>query len=245
MTIRHEILEFLRRRGIDVRRIRPMDCEFSRLVRACVDRRLDVMLDVGANVGQFAKSFRRNGFAGEIISFEPLSSAYERLVVAASADPHWMVAPQCAVGEAEGTTTMHRARNSVSSSLLPMLDRHIRCAPASAYVGEENVRVVTLGGFIEQSLGRMRPIGLKIDAQGYEHRVLMGLSGFAHRVEVLFTEMSLAAVYAGAEPFEALFARIRQLGLSCISITPGFTDPANYEVLQVNAIFAKPQERAA
>jgi hypothetical protein len=39
---------------------------------------IDLVIDAGANEGQFAKQLRRF-YAGDIISFEPSSSAFEKL----------------------------------------------------------------------------------------------------------------------------------------------------------------------
>ena len=96
---------------------------------ACRSFATDVILDVGANTGQFAKNLRASGYHGHIISFEPLSSAHAILASAATSDSLWDVAERCAVGASDSWTTINIAGNSYSSSLLPMLDLHREAAP--------------------------------------------------------------------------------------------------------------------
>src|SRR5271163_4949912 len=76
------------------------------------------MLDVGANSGQFARELRREGYAGTIVSFEPLSQAHADLARAASRDSHWTVMPRMALGDAAGRAAINVSRNLASSSLL-------------------------------------------------------------------------------------------------------------------------------
>src|SRR5215470_6869482 len=108
----------------------------------------DVVLDVGANSGQFALALFNAGFTGRIISFEPLSLAHAALSEAAQNHPDWEIAPRCALGAAVGSAVINIAGNSFSSSLRPMLERHLAAAPQSAYVGSETVHVETLGNVI-------------------------------------------------------------------------------------------------
>jgi FkbM family methyltransferase len=43
------------------------------------NRGINLVLDVGANVGQFGLSLRNRGYAGQIMSFEPVSDAFNEL----------------------------------------------------------------------------------------------------------------------------------------------------------------------
>jgi FkbM family methyltransferase len=92
-----------------------------------VQHRIDLLFDVGANTGQFAMQVREQGFAGRIVSFEPLPEAHAGLVRNARGDAKWIVHERVALGAAPGDVRINVAANSVSSSILPMLD-----APAAA-----------------------------------------------------------------------------------------------------------------
>ena len=45
----------------------------------------DLVFDIGANTGQFAQQLRSVGFAGNIVSFDPLTTAHAQLTAAAEA----------------------------------------------------------------------------------------------------------------------------------------------------------------
>ena len=45
-----------------------------------VHHKIELLLDVGANTGQYARKVREKGYKNKIISFEPLPEAYEILL---------------------------------------------------------------------------------------------------------------------------------------------------------------------
>lgn len=238
--IKEAIKRFIRISGFDVRKYHPYQDASRRLLSSLQRREVAVVLDVGANEGQFARSTRRAGYRGRMISFEPLSDAHGRLLVNAKHDHLWSVAPRCAVGASSGELQINIAANSGSSSILNMLHRHIAGDPKSVYVGKETVTMITLDGFLDcQPDLAHTPIALKIDTQGYEAEVLAGLKKWSDRVQVIFVEMSLVPLYQDQINFVDLYRMIEDRGYRCISVEPGFTDPSTYEMLQVDAIFER------
>ena len=53
--------------------------------------RIDCVIDVGAYDGWFAQQLRMAGFAGDLISIEPVDEQFQRLAARARADPRWKV----------------------------------------------------------------------------------------------------------------------------------------------------------
>ncbi len=50
---------------------------------------INVIFDVGANIGQYAMRTRALGYKGKIVSFEPVSSVFSKLSKNAKNDPLW------------------------------------------------------------------------------------------------------------------------------------------------------------
>ena len=228
----------LHRMGLDVIRY---DAEHSaELQRRQLfeERGIDLVLDVGANQGQYAGAMRRNGYHGRIVSFEPLASAYRELERRASAVPGWETR-HFALGDTAGTALLHVAGNSLSSSLLAMAPRHVESAPESAYVAEEEIDVRMLDDMATELIGPRDRVWLKIDTQGYEIPVLRGAERTLDRVEVVEAELSLVELYEGQALFGEAVTYLIARGFGLWFMEPVFRDPASGELLQVDGIFAR------
>lgn len=198
------------------------------------------VLDVGANTGQYGQLVRRCGYRGAIVSFEPLTAAYGKLVACAASDPHWTVADRCALGAERQRTSINIAGNSASSSLLDMSARHSDAAPHSAIVGIEQIDVVRLDDCIERYVGGAVGGLLKIDTQGYELEVLRGAQrSLTDRIEVVQVELSLVQLYDGQPLLLDTCNLLKQYGFTLRHIVPGFKDPATGSLLQLDGILVK------
>lgn len=220
-----------------------IDYTRGRFVAECKSFGVDVIFDVGANAGQFGQGVRADGYAGHLVSFEPLTAAHAALSAAAADDPLWDVVERCAVGASDGQTTINVAGNSFSSSLLPMLRLHREAAPESTYSGTEDVPVLSLDSYIARTFtDPTTTIGLKIDTQGYEAQVLAGLDRYRDRVKVIVCEMSLSPLYDGAPTIAELCNLLAALGFRCVALGPEFEDPRTGELLQVDGVFVARDE---
>ena len=72
MTLSHWIVSKMRRVGVDIRRFEPGVSEAARLKKLFDTYRVDLVVDVGANIGNYGIELRDCGYNGRIISFEPI-----------------------------------------------------------------------------------------------------------------------------------------------------------------------------
>jgi FkbM family methyltransferase len=230
--------DLLGRAGIEVHRRTIHNSTEMRLAHLLREAGIDLVLDVGANAGQYATGLRLFGYVGRIVSFEPLSSAHAQLSCAARRGG-WEVAPRMAIGEADGDISIHLAGNSVSSSILDMLPMHESAAPGSAYVSSETVPLRRLDGVAGDYLADARSVLLKIDTQGYEDRVLTGAAGILDRVAAIQIELSLVPLYAGQPLFDDMRRRIEALGFELYAVLPGFMDERTGRTLQLDGFFRR------
>jgi hypothetical protein len=122
MYIKKLIRWIIGKAGYDIVKSLPV---FARRKKLFDSFGINVVLDVGANVGLYAKDLRGARYKGRIVSFEPLSSAYSHLLKNKKADASWE-AFNMALGDKEGGNNKYRRK--FMQQLYP------GCAPGSLAV---------------------------------------------------------------------------------------------------------------
>jgi FkbM family methyltransferase len=225
----------LRVASLDVIRYHPRSHPLARRMQLLTRAGIDLVLDVGANRGQYGSLLRDLGYRGQIVSFEPLSAAFAELSRVAADDGRW-TALRLGLGDQPGRATLHVAGNSESSSILPMLSRHTQSAPESAYVGTEEIEIDTLAHVLEQHAPPQARVFVKLDTQGFERKILDG-GGDLARVLGLQLEMSLVPLYDGETLLAEMVSYLNGRGFTLMSLEPGHGDPASGQLLQVDGVF--------
>lgn len=245
MTLAHSIRKALRGVGIEAYRFTPFTAWELRLPRLLERHGIRTVLDVGANDGGYASSLLQGGYAGGIVSFEPLPDAWEVLSQKAAGVPNWRLAPPLALSDENGEAEFHQADNSVSSSLLAITTAHTDAAPQSRPAGTLRVRTRRLDDVLGE-LEVASPLFLKLDVQGAEHLVLKGAqNALRTAIAGVQLEMSLTGLYEGQANAPELDALLRSLGFECWDIIPGFRHPGTLRMLQYDGLYFKAaQDRA-
>ena len=229
----------LRRAGYDLHRFLPTSSPDAQVAQTLRKLGIDLVLDVGANVGQYGQLIRELGYTGRIVSFEPLPVAHAALTANAARDAAWTIAPRAAIGDRDGEIDINVAGNSASSSVLDMLGTHSDAAPESAYVGKERVTLSRLDAAAEPYVCGARNVFVKVDTQGYEAAVVRGGPIVFARAAAVQIELSMVPLYAGQPLWDEMIALMGTQGLVLWALWPGFADPASGRLLQVDAIFAR------
>ena len=201
---------------------------------------INVIFDIGANYGQFALSTLLNGFAGDVISFEPTSKIYEKLEKNSQKFPNWQIHERSAVGEECGTIMINVAGNlAASSSILAMGKVHQDAAPKANIVGSERVSLITLDSVFKNYVSQSSKCLLKIDVQGYEDQVLKGAVDSIQGIDAIKLECSLVSLYDGDKTFEYYFDFFKKNGFELFDIETGFSNPVTGQLLQFDALFIR------
>lgn len=231
-TVGDLVRDQLRRRGWIVEKRSPSTDEALRRAAMLDELGIETVLDVGANIGRYGHELRAHGFAGRIVSFEPLSDAYAQLSEAASGDPRWE-ARQLALGDDDGHAEINVSAADVWSSLLP---RDERAATSNlAYVGTERIATARL-----DSLDVLdgTPTWLKLDVQGFELQVLAGAERSLDQIAAIESEISIEPFYQGQPSVREVVDALGDRGFRLAAVTNGPVR-ATGRPMWMNAIFLR------
>ena len=236
--IRNAVVGVGLRFGVQIRSRKHLLSE--RFRRQLALREIELVVDVGANEGQFGAELFGTGYRGILVSFEPVPHVHEALARrASSTGTNWIVAKPVALSDREGTAEITVAGATALSSLLPATDllRSLNTTASAAETVEVPLRTLAaeLGHYLDPLPGRY---ALKIDTQGTELEVLKGASLADGRVELILLELSLAELYSGQSLYFDVDETLRRSGFVLVDVEPGYRSSGD-QLFQFDAIYAR------
>lgn len=225
--------------NLDITLYRPERTDVGLISKVIRNNDINLVLDIGANRGQFASSIINKGYLGKIISFEPLTSAHDELEKKSNSHSNWEVYPRCAIGDTNSEIRINIAGNSESSSILSMLDTHLKAAPQSRYVSSEMSPIYTLDNVASKFINEYTKLFIKIDTQGYEWQVLEGARECLKYANVVQLELSLVPLYDNQHLWKDIVLYMENMEFELWLILPGFCDITLARTLQMDAIFVR------
>jgi FkbM family methyltransferase len=246
--VKDSVLKVSRSLGYDIVPLREMkERDFALHLRELLARlKVDCVLDVGANVGQYHDFLRDKVFYdGSIISFEPVSRHVEALRERSRADRDWHIEGY-ALGSRDGSMPINvMVSDQFSSFLEPDHDRVKEIAELNTPRHTETVTVRTLDvvlPLLQQRIGFERPY-LKIDTQGFDIEVLRGAGDSLPAVKALQTEASIIGIYKGMPQYIDTLRYLDERGFDITGLYPVSRDSAlrlvEFDCVMINRAVAE------
>ena len=196
----------------------------------------DLVLDAGANRGQFSLAVRRATRGAQIIAFEPLDSAADLLAETFRDDDRFTLR-RVALGAELATAEMQVTASDDSSSLLQVGSTQIDLFPTSRVVDTQEVSVTTLDEELAdvQLLNRTM---LKIDVQGGEFALLKGARKSLQAIRHIYVELSFVDLYVGQSLASEVVAWLAEEGFELVDVE-NLTRARQREAVQADFLFER------
>lgn len=222
----------LKRAGLEVRRHHPLGPRRARLL---AEWNVELVIDVGANRGQYAQELRRYGYRDRIVSFEPLLDPYTALQGRSAADPRWQVRR---LALSDGDPDLELGATDNFGSALPVAPRLATLFPEAVPPTRERVPAARLDQ-VDLDLPAAGRALLKLDVQGYELRVFAGSVGILDAVGIVETELSVVALYTGQALIGESLRVLDEAGFALVALEPILRDWRTGEHLQFDGLFVR------
>lgn len=198
----------------------------------------EVVIDIGANEGQFALEMRHAGYNGQMISFEPQPDVYDKLSKISESDNNWEC-QQFAIGDSFDKLRMHVSATSQSSSLFPIGKTHTDLMPHTIQVSEIEVSVIPLDYWASSASIGGKKIFLKVDVQGYELQALEGASKVINSVVGALIELNFVTLFDGQSKYYEVIGLLEKAGLTLAALVSAQYHPESGDLLWADGFFIK------
>jgi FkbM family methyltransferase len=200
-------------------------------------RKIDMVIDVGGNKGQFAKSLREQGYQGIIHSFEPVKATFDILTLSSEGDGNWFV-HNTAMGDVVGEATINVTHSSDFASLLEPSEYGSKRFKNNTTVYTEVIKINTIDHFLKHQIDNFEQhrIFLKTDTQGHDPKVVAGAKLSMPWIHCLLTEVSFIPIYDGMEHYLDVLKTFESYGFSATGFYPITRDKESLSLIEMDCM---------
>ncbi len=198
--------------------------------------RLNSVIDIGANRGQFALAARLWAPKSRVVSFEPLPDPAQTFRKVFEGDGH-VILHEAAIGPRAVTQEMHVSARDDSSSLLPIAALQSHIFPGTAEVATISVKVAPLEAFLRPA-DIKPPAMLKLDVQGFEYEALRGCESLLSRFDFVYCECSFVELYLGQKLAADMISWLAERGFQIKGVFNAAYD-GDGQAVQADFLFAR------
>jgi FkbM family methyltransferase len=199
-----------------------------------VTNNLKTVIDVGANVGQFAIATKQFYPNAVVHSFEPVPESFEKLQKN-TAKHNDIYTYNCALGAEQSEIVFYKNEHSHASSALKVSDFQKENIPETIHFTEIKVKCIELGK-LDFKKPLEKPILLKLDVQGYEKNVLDGSSNLLKKIDYLLLEVSFIQMYDNEPLFDEIHSYLVQKNFQLVSPI-GALEMKNGSIAQLDMLY--------
>jgi len=200
---------------------------------------INLIFDIGASDGGFARKIKKILPDSAIYCFEPLPKSFKRLTERNS-EMNFFFPVNVALSDKTGQMNFYLCENNTgSSSMLEMNKSHKEAYPHTSTNTKMVVNSNTLDLFSKDLDLTNKNILLKLDVQGAEKIVLEGAADTLKHVDLIFCEMNFTTTYNGCVLFGDLNNFLEKNGFILCGIENISQNKFTGEFLQADAYFKK------
>lgn len=178
--------------------------------------RCSIIVDGGANSGQWSTQVRKHFPNIKIHSFEPLKEPFTLLQINSLGDKNWILKNE-GLGKSNESLSMYVASNKGMSSSFKKPTNHLTEFQTVQFGDTQRSQICRLDSDLDLKGQR---IYLKLDIQGSEWDAIQGSTGLLNEIFAIEVETTLVSMYEGDLTHYELIPKIISLGFSPYAISP-------------------------
>ena len=201
--------------------------------------KINYVIDVGANEGQFALSLRRNNYKGDILSFEPTSKPFKKLVEISKNDERWDVM-NLALGERKESRKINVFEASDLNSFheASALGKN-RFNKGMKKIETETIEIKTLDSILKKIDLKNKNIFLKMDTQGFDISVFRGSKKHMSKICGLMSEIPIQQIYKTTQSYHDILKEYEAEKFQISGIFPVSQNKKNNTAIEFDCVMLK------